>query len=253
MSWLFYSFYDYPALSLLQIGLTIWMLVDASRRHAEQYWFWLILLFQPIGPWAYFAMVKSRDFRHGISWPTFQRPAALDQLQYQADKVPTLASHLALANRLIDLGRHAEAMPHLEAALAREPDHCQVLYGLALCWQAQGQPAKAIPYLERIVQRDRHWSDFAAMRMLVEMQASTEAHDTALTTARELARISPRLQHQCLLAEELLSMNLSDEAGQVLQQALETHHYTPGPNRWRNRGWARQARQLQRQVASKRI
>ena len=40
-------FYDllsaHPVLTLAQGAFTIWMLVDAYRRQAETFWFWVIL------------------------------------------------------------------------------------------------------------------------------------------------------------------------------------------------------------------
>jgi hypothetical protein len=241
-------FAEYPLLSLAQTALTIWMLVDAYRRHAEAFWFWIILLIQPFGAWAYFFVVKFGDFKGAHAWPVFQRPASLAELRYQAEKVPTLASHLALANRLIEKNLHEEAMPHLEAALAREPEHCQVLHGLAVCEVELGHPEKALPYLERIVVRDPRWSDYAAQRLLV--RARTEVGDGAgaLAAARELVRLAPTLHHQCLLAECLVAEGFHDEARTSLQQSLETHRYAPSLSRRRNRSWARQARRLQKRI-----
>lgn len=244
----------YPLLSLVQMGFTIWMLMDCRRRGSDSTWFWIILVIQPIGAWIYFFAVKARDFR-GFSASTggslFQRRVALDELQYQADKVPTLANHLALAERLIEKQRHTEAIPHLEAALALEPDHCQVLYGLAVSLEAQGRPEKAIPYLEKIVQRDRRWSDYSAWRLLATCRAACGDRRGALADAHELVRLSPRLQHQCVLAERLVAEGLNDEAWTTLEQALESHRYAPGPSRRLNRAWAREAQRLQKRIASR--
>ena len=41
--------------------LKIWMLVDAIRRGAESYWYFIII-FAPFGECIYFFMVKIRDF-----------------------------------------------------------------------------------------------------------------------------------------------------------------------------------------------
>ena len=53
---------------LVQAAMTIWMLVDANRRGVESYWFWIIFIFQPLGPWAYFFVYKIKDFT-GVSHP----------------------------------------------------------------------------------------------------------------------------------------------------------------------------------------
>jgi hypothetical protein len=242
---------SHPLVGGLQVALTIWMLIDAQRRGADYFWFWIILLFFPIGPWLYFFAVKIGDFRGTGGWPAFQRRPSVDELHYRAEKVPTLANHLTLAQRLIEQHDIEQALPHLQAALAMEPDHCQVLFGLAQCADEQGQPQAAIPYLERIVERDRRWSDYAAMRSLIRARTQAGNDAGALEAARELVRLSPTLEHQCLLAEQLIAKGLTDEAWQSLEQSLESHRYAPGPSRRRNRPWARQARRLQKQIASR--
>jgi hypothetical protein len=238
-------------LYLAQAGFTIWMLIDAGRRHTEVYWFWIVLVAQPVGPWIYFFLVKWHDFHLFSGWPALQQRVSLDELRYQADHVPTLANHLALAERLLERKAYAEALPHLEAARALEPEHCQVLYGLAVCAKEQGQPAQALPLLEQILARDRRWSDYAAWRMLITVRSQTGDPSGALSKARDLARLSPTLQHQCLLAERLLDEKMPEEAETVLVQALETHRFAPTPSRRRNRRWASQARSLLKRVAAR--
>ena len=51
-------------LLILSYAFSLWMLVDAYQRHAEHYWF-LIILF-PFGEWAYFFLVKVHDFKGGL-------------------------------------------------------------------------------------------------------------------------------------------------------------------------------------------
>lgn len=249
MGGLAYYLSAYPYLALPQAALTIWMLADAGRRGAEWFWFWVILFFQPIGPWAYFFAVKARDFRDPRGWLQFQRAPSLDELRYQVDTVPTLASHLALAQRLIELGRPAEALPHLEQARAREPDHSQVLYGLAVCHADLGAPGTALPLLERILERDRRWSEYRAFRLLIVLRARTGDTPGALEAARELVRIAPSLEHHCLLAEQLNSTGNAGAAAELLKQALETHRFAPAPARRRDRAWAHRARLLYKEYS----
>jgi hypothetical protein len=244
----FDSLYSY--LPVAQVAFTVWMLVDAYRRQAEAFWYWVILLVQPFGAWVYFFAVKIHDFR-GLKGFSFQRRPSVGELRYRAEQTPTLTNHLALAQRLIEGHLHAEARPHLEKALALEPDHCQVLYSLAVCASKGGNAAAAVPLLERVLARDRCWSDYAAWRLLVEVRSELGDGAGALSACRDLARLAPTLQHRCLLAQHLLEGGLDDEADRLLQQALEDYHFAPGPARRRNRRWASEARRLQKQVYSR--
>ena len=48
-------------------------------------------------------------------------------------------------------GQHAEARPHLEAALAADPDHAPTNYNLAVVHLAEGEPDSALPFLDLAV------------------------------------------------------------------------------------------------------
>jgi hypothetical protein len=236
----------HPYLSLLQTAFTIWMLVDGYRRGADSFWFWVVLIFQPIGPWVYFFAVKFQDFRAPQSWTQWRSGPSLAELRYRAEHIPTLTNHLALAQRLIERQEYEEAVPHLEAAMKTEPDHGQVLYLLALCHTRQGHPSQALPLLERLLERDPRWSNYQGLHLLIEAREGCGDHAGALYGCRELVRLAPTLQHQCVLAERLFAQGQDQEAQDLLDRALRDHSFAPGPIRWRNRRWARQARRLQK-------
>lgn len=238
---------DHQLLVVLPLAFTVWMLADAYRRQEDVFWYWLIVGAPVVGALVYFFVIKLPDF--GLpGWHFGPRKPSLDELRYQAEQSPTLARDLALAEALIERNQHVEAVPHLEAARQREPEHCQVLFLLALCHTEQGHPEKAIPLLETVHQRDRHWSDHAAWRLLVAARGQNGDGMGALATCRELVKLAPTLQYQCLLAERLLMEGMTDEARTAMDEALEAHRYSPGPIRRRNRRWARQAQRLQRQA-----
>ena len=240
------------ALSLLQGAFTIWMLVDAGRRRVEYYWFWLILGFQPFGVWAYFFLYKFPDFsagHGGRGWSLFQHRVSLEELRYKAEHVPTLSNRLALAERLLDDRENVEALPHLEAALKAEPDHGQILYCLALCQARLNRPEAAQPLLERLLAREPRWRNYLAWHLLIAVRRQRGDQPGTLASCRELVRLSPILQHQCLLAEHLLDQGQTIEARELLERSLRDHEFTPGPIRRRNSRWASEARSLLKRAA----
>ncbi len=240
-----------------QVALTIWMLVDASRRRVEPFWYFIVLIVQPFGAWAYFLIHKLPDWRGGSLGGLgglgglFQRRASLDELRYRVQQTPTLANHLALAERLVEWQEYAEAVPHLETVVQREPQHCHALFALATSHTRLGKADQAVPVLEKLIARDRWWSNYAAWRLMIEAKEALADRVGALETCRELARLAPTLENRCLLAEQLLSHGLVDEARALLQTSLDEHRFAPGPIRRRNRHWASVARRLQRQIPSR--
>ncbi len=242
---------EHPVLSLAQTAFMIWMLVDAYRRRAEYYWFWIILLVPGLGAWAYFFAVKASDFRGANLGQWFQRPPSLDELRYKADQFPTLANRLALAQRLTEKGEHADAVPLLEAVLKQESEHATALYTLAVCHKAQAKCERAVPLLEKLLARDAAWSNYAAWRLLIEAKDLLGDEAGALDSCRRLVRLAPSLHHHCLLAEHLLGAGLNDEAEFVLRQSLQEHAYAPRYVRRRDARWAGEARRLQKQIPAK--
>src|SRR2546423_1795507 len=112
-------------LSLLQLAFIVWMVVDAYQRRVEPFWYWVILIFHPIGAWIYFFAVKFRTLRLPGTLPVISgdRQLSLDELRYRVERTPTVAHRLALAQRLMEKGGHAEAGPPPEAGVGQRAGH----------------------------------------------------------------------------------------------------------------------------------
>jgi len=234
---------------LLQLGFTIWMAVDVYRGGAEHFWIWIIIIFQPLGPWVYFFAVKIRHLRMPFvssrgGGGTWERKLSLDELRYRVERSPTVTNRLALAHRLMDRGLHEDAIVHLEAILQIEPGYCQALHALAECRIAIGEPTHAVTALEKLIERDRRWSHYRAWRTLIQAHEARREPADALKACRELEKQLPTMENRCLLAEHLIDNGLKKEAIELLDQALEDHHYSPWSARLRNWKWAREARKL---------
>ncbi len=243
-----HHFFELSPLYLAQAALTIWMLVDASRRGVEFYWFWIILFFQPLGAWGYFFAYKVKDFtRGGLStgWLSnlFTRRPSLEELRYRAEHSPTPALRLELAQRLLEEGEYEEAEPHLKAVLAREPDLGTALFALAECYRLRGQQAEAVPVYLKLLSLRPNWRDYQAWHILIETYQKMGDHPNAVAQAVKLTQAAPSLEHQCLLAR------CHDEAGdpaagcQVLEKALEAYRFNPQPTR-ADRRWVGRAKKL---------
>ena len=237
--------YDHPVLAAIFVAFAIWMTVEAQRRGAEQFWYWIIWFVPLAGPLVFFVLHVAPDLS-GWLGPLLQGGPSLAELEHRAHQAPTLANHLALGQALIARKSYAEAIPSLEAGRKIEPDHAQVLYGLAVCHVRLKQLEDAIPLLEAILRKDPRWGDDQAGVLLVEVHAERQDQATALARARDLVALAPTLKHKCLLAELLVGQGHASEARSMLEQAIQDHVYLPASLRRRNRAWASQAKRILR-------
>lgn len=236
----------------IQAVMTIWMLIDAYQRGADGFWFFIILLFQPLGPWAYLLMVKVRagaGMPFG-EWKLLEKRVSLEELRYRVQKSPTQANYAALAEELVARGEYQDAIPHLQNVLAREPEYCPALYGLAKCHFELGRPAEAIPPLRGVLAEDERWSNYRAWLLQMAALEATGDLKAALDANRELARKSPTTHHLYLLAERLHAAGQLDEAKRVLEQLLEEYHYASRQTRRTQQPWMKKARLLQKSIGA---
>ena len=175
--------------------------------------------------------------------------------QDTADKNPTAwIAHTNLGGRLIESGRFAEAIAHLEAALRLDPGVKQAKYNLALALFKANRPAEAIPYyqallkakpddaeilanlgdavskLHRLPEAIRYYKSSlqikpdnpTAQNNLGVVLLQTGQLEEALPHLREAVRLKPAYADaQNNLGNALLESGLSDEALLHLKAAVQ--------------------------------
>jgi hypothetical protein len=243
----FYELLGSPWFMYAQMAFTVAMLVHVYRNGSEQYWFWIVLFFQPIGAWIYFIAVFIRNFSFGrgiATEPWAQKKLSLRELRYRAERTPTVANRMALAERLIEKGQHAEAIPMLEEVVVADPILCKAMYDLAVCHLACNEPRLAVGFLKKLLARDFRWSNYRAWPTLIDAHVACGEALGALHASRELAKMMPTLENKCVLAEHLIDNKLHAEAAEVLDRALEDYAYLPFGKRWKNWFVARRAQKL---------
>ena len=190
MGYLYYFAESYPILSAFQMLFTIGMMVDAYRRGVEQYWYYFIPFVPFIGAWTYFFAIFLPHFT--LTSPFWERKTPVEELRFRAKSTPTFANDFALGHRLTEMGRFEEAIEPLQNARKREPDHAPACFHLARCLYEIGQPAEALPFVQRILDKEPRFEDYAAWRLLMQIQTEMDLDEAALDTARQLVKQSPR-------------------------------------------------------------
>src|SRR5437016_11903544 len=117
-----------PWLLAAQVAFTLWMFIDAYHRRVEQFWMWVIIFFQPIGTWLYFAVVKVPSFRLPRalnSKPVWQRRLSLAELRYRVERTPSWMNRLRLAERVLERRTQRQASQHPVGDLALDEPLCR--------------------------------------------------------------------------------------------------------------------------------
>lgn len=247
MNYLNFLLMDYPILSVFHMAFLAAMVIDAYRRGVEAWWYYFIIFIPFIGALTYFFVIFVPQFNG--KFPFWERKTPVEELRYRAQSTPTFANDFALGHRLVELGRFDEAIPPLEAARKREPNHAPVCFNLARCFYETNKSAEALPFVQRILDKEPRWEDYSAWRLLIQIQQDLQLDNESLETARQLVKLSPRMEHKVLLAEQLARLDQDGEARLVLENALQEQQYVTGAARRMNRKWVKEARRLLTELA----
>ncbi|MEM9072211.1 MAG: tetratricopeptide repeat protein [Myxococcota bacterium] len=234
-------------LLLLQSAFSLWMLYDAIKRGAQQYW-WIIVLV-PFGEIAYFfAVVWPEMRRKGLFEGLFRRPPTVAELRAAHEETPSHRNKTRLAQGLYDAGEIDEAGALFESLLDEEPLDREALYGFAQCALEADQPEAAISALETLVDLDIAYLDSVPAVLLVETYWDADQQDEALALADTLCRKSQRVGPRAVYATYLIELDRHDEARKLLNSGLKSYDASPPYVKRRDREDARAARALLRSL-----
>lgn len=231
----------------LAAAFKLWMLVDAMRRHVENYWYFIIALL-PLGDWAYFIVYKFPELRRKVGGIRFYRPDSIEALSYAVKTTPSVGNRLRFAEGLFDAGLRAEALEQFEAVLRTHPKDPRTLYGLAMTLKSDGRLQAAAERFEQLLECSPAHDDYVPMLELADTQKQLQNFDEALTTLEQLVRRSPRVKHSLALAEHLVDMGRVNEAKEHLDVALRDFEHAPDFVRRRERSFVGSAKSLRRHL-----
>lgn len=234
-------------LFLLETAFSVWMLMDAARRRADAYWFFVILM--PFGELVYFFAVKMRDpGMQQLSRRLFQGRVGLDELVHLAQTTPSMHNRLQLAQGLYDHRRFSEARAAFELVLGMDEENKDALYGLGLACAAAGQDDEALSAFERLKKIDFSYKSFAAGGEQAALLWKKDRRDEALALMRSVAKRSQRFDHQVELSLFLVKGGETAEARELLEKGLADWKTGPPFARKRDAVWAKRAEALLQKI-----
>ncbi len=146
----------------------------------------------------------------------FQRGGHLEKATELLEKArrlnpESIECRLFLGMALADLGRHAEATPHLSRALKKAPHQAEAWENLARCQQATGQLANALDSMRRFA--DLQPENASALEQLGELVATTHGFPAAESLFRKALELDPSMA----AAASNLGVSLIEQPGRIAE------------------------------------
>lgn len=224
------------------MAFTVWMLVDASRRRVDWFWYLVALL----TPFIYFLMVKLPNN------PAIRSPDSLaPENTTPRRRFPSgsFAPNLDRADQLEEIERYDEAVPMYQEALEIDPGNLRALHGMARCELGLGRPRLAVSLLEKVLNTDREYGNFAAALDYADaLWMSGQKQDT-LELLDGLVHATGRLNHRLAYAYYLAANGDLTKARTEAERVIQEHSALPATQQPKDQHWRERAEQMLAQWA----
>ncbi|HEX3569280.1 MAG TPA: tetratricopeptide repeat protein [Acidobacteriaceae bacterium] len=237
----------YPWGLLLQAAAVIHFI----RRRPDTYWLWIILFLGPIGALVYLFAEALPDL--GLlrgSLKVFPRRKRIRELEGLVQANPSAGNYEELGDLYMDDGKLAQARAAFERSIAARGDSLDAFYRRGVCALQLGDPAAAVPDLERVVARERGYDFYRAGGLLARAYALTGQKDRAESLFREVTARSVASETYLNFADLLASEGKTAEAREWAQKVLDKKPAMPSYLKRRERPWFRSANKLLKRVSA---
>jgi hypothetical protein len=239
------SFLLHPWGLLLQ-GLAI---VHFIRRRPDTYWIFIILFLGPLGAIVYLAVEALPDLGLlGQSFQVFPRRKRIRELEAAIHDNPSAGNYEELGDLYMDDHKWVAARAAFDKAIAARADTPDPFYRRGVCALQLGDPAAAVPDLERVVDKEPDYDFHRAAGLLAHAYALTGEKQKAGALFRNVTKISTLSETYLNFAALLVSEGRNAEAGEWAQKVLDKKPNMPGYLRRRERPWFRKANDFLKKV-----
>ncbi len=238
---------------ILSYAFSVWMFVDALRRKAEFYWF-LVILFVPLGAFIYFLFVKIQDpvaepSSTDSGGPTMMpqrlsRQPSLETLRVAVEETPSIENQLRLASALFQARKSEESAAIYEQCLAIDAEDAEALYGLGRCRVETKRWPEGVNLFTRAIAQDRSFRDYDVWLDLAFCYIQNEEGAKAIEILERLVEEAPRVKHKTILGRCLAELGHPQKARDMLQQAVADYEESSFFLQRDNESWVTQARQM---------
>ena len=231
--------YFYPWGLLLQVAAIIHFI----RRRPDTYWLFIILFLGPIGAVVYlFAEALPDVSLLNDSFKGISRRKHISDLEITIRDNPSVGNFEELGELCMEDGKFAQAREAFNKAIAARTTTLDSFYHRGVCAIQLGDPAAALPDLEKVVAKEPDHNFNRAPALLAHAYALTGQSEKAEALFRRVVQTSTLSETYLNFADLLASEGRSAEAREWAQKVLDKQPTMPRYLRRRERPWFARAR-----------
>ena len=229
--------------------LHIIAIVHWVRRRPETFWLWIIILFGPLGAFAYFIaeMIPDLGLMRG-SMHGFSRRRRINTLRATILENPSAGNYEELGDLLLEEKKYREARDCFDRALGSRTDHVDPFYRRGISAFELGDAAAALPDLERVVKSDPKYDYSRARLFYARALAAGGRTEEAASVFESLTEGTT--EAVCYAAEFFAQHGRKEEARALVERIKARKHTMPAYQKRRERPWLRRASSLNRRLAA---
>jgi len=207
---------------LLLLAFKIYIIAHAVRTKAPVYWIPLVIL-MPMGDFLYFLMIISPTIDLPVFRKIFRSRSRSAEALGRYEEVPSLENHLVLAQSYYEECSFEKAEKEFRTIYERYPDNPEALRGMGLSLACMGNYTGAIPFLSRLTELKPSYADYGVWQDLARALWKNGDRQQSCEVVRKLVKISPRMDHELLLAQILEETGQMSEAVEIIGRSLEEY------------------------------
>lgn len=235
----------YPWGLLLQAAAIIHFI----RRRPDNYWIWIILFLGPLGALVYLFAEAVPDL--GLlnqSFKGFSRRKRIAALELMIRDNPSPGNYEELGELFLEENKLQQARIAFDRAIAARSNTLDCFYRRGLCAILLGDAAAALPDLEMVIAKDKHYDFNRGGGLLAQAYAMTGQKEKAEALFRQVTELSTLSETYLNFADLLASEGKNAEARAWAQRVLDKQPTMPRYLRRRERPWFQRARKVLKRV-----
>ena len=239
----------FGALSLLYFPFLIWMLIDCVRNEPDRgIWIFLMIFLQGFGCLIYFffRFLPRGNFGFLNSFVARFQTKELNRLRIEAKQIGNPYHWFHYGEKLRELQQYPKAEQAFRAALEKEPENIQALWGLAICLENQKKFEEAFQIVAQIYQQDPAYKfgdvSLAYARLLIALERWEEAGEHLESHVKRWRQP----EGLYLLARCQLHQQNSRAAKETLEMLIMDIEASPSAIARKQKSWKRKAKNLLR-------